>query len=297
MSDIYLGLAISALLSVFLFLLCARLSSRISGRLSNLLALASLLFLLLYIRDLWNSQLLSRVLPYSNLIVVGNWLTLSVSTLGGLAWSRIPGLFYRKTLYVGTLMGVAAYSLVHPILGSVPKCRDEWKNGVCRQSTMATCSPASAATLLKWYGISTNEQEMAELCLTRKEGTHWQGLFRGLKLKTEGTPWTVEWFSADSFEVLRQKTSQGPVILSVGLPRNTRSDSLYIRDWGWLPGVSHSVVLFSFLEPDMVRIGDPSVDDGKENWTNSDLSVLWQGRGMRLVARDPMLTASRKLHD
>ena len=36
----------------------------------------------------------------------------------------------------------------------------------------------------------STEQEMAELCLTR-HGTSWQGLYRGLKLKTAGTGWDV----------------------------------------------------------------------------------------------------------
>src|SRR5260221_7046371 len=43
-------------------------------------------------------------------------------------------------------------------------------------------------TTLFRSGISATEQEMADLCITRR-GTYWQGLYRGLKLKTAGTLW------------------------------------------------------------------------------------------------------------
>ena len=78
-----------------------------------------------------------------------------------------------------------------PLLGRTPACSERWDElGTCLQTTDYTCSPACAATLLKKYGIAATEQEMAELCLTRR-GTSWQGLYRGLKLKTAGTDWDV----------------------------------------------------------------------------------------------------------
>ena len=285
MMDIYLGLAITGGLSCLAFWCGSVLSRNASPRLCDLVGIVLVLCLVLFIRDLWSSQALAQLLPFSNLIVLGNWMAPTVAALGGLAWRRVPGRFFRKTMLIGTMLGIAGYSLWHPLSGQVPLCRNVWQNDVCIQSTSASCSPASAATLLRWYRIHTTEQEMAELCLTRHEGTYWQGLYRGLKLKTEGTPWDVEVFSSRALENLEEKTQYGPVILTVGIPKNSPFDPIYQHEWGWVPGVSHSVVLFRFLKDQQVRIGDPSVEDGQENWTRKDLSILWQGYGLRLVPR------------
>lgn len=285
MIDIYLGLAITGGLSCLACWCGSYLSRHASPRLCDLLGIVLVLCLVLFIRDLWSSQALAQVLPYSNLIVLGNWMAPTVAALGGLAWSRVPGRFVRKTMLIGTMLGIAGYSLWHPLSGQVPRCGNVWRNEVCIQSTSASCSPASAATLLHWYHIPATEQEMAELCLTRNEGTYWQGLYRGLKLKTVGTPWDVEVFSALGLDNLEEKTHSGPVILTVGIPKNSPYDPLYQSEWGWVPGISHSVVLFRFLGTHQVRVGDPSVEEGQENWTRKDLSILWQGYGLRLVPR------------
>lgn len=285
MIDIYLGLLIATGMSGVAFYGAWTLSRKAPPRLCNLLAIAVVLTLMLFIRDLWNSQALARYLPYSNLIILGNWMVPTVALLGGLAWHRMPGRFFRKSLLVGAMLSVAGYSLVHPLCGQVPHCDNVWRNEVCLQSTNASCSPASAATLLRWYQISATEQEMAELCLTRREGTYWQGLYRGLKLKTRDTPWDVEVFATNNLADLQQMTLNGPVILTVGIPTDAKVSPVYEADWGWVRGVSHSVVLFGFLPRQLVRVGDPSVDDGQENWTRTDLEVLWQGYGIRLVPR------------
>jgi hypothetical protein len=58
----------------------------------------------------------------------------------------------------------------------------------------------------------------------------------------------------------------------------------YTKDFGWVPGVSHSAVLFRFTsDGHQVEMGDPSV--GREDWSRDDLRVLWHGDGMRLVPR------------
>ena len=285
MMDIYLGLVITGGLSMMAFFLGSSLSRHASPRLCDLFAIALVLCLVLFIRDLWSSQVLAQWLPYSNLIVLGNWMAPTVAMLGGLAWRRVPGRFFRKSLLIGSMLGIAGYSLCHPLMGQVPQCANVWKNDVCIQSTTASCSPASAATLLHWYNISATEQEMAELCLTRHEGTYWQGLYRGLKLKTRGTQWDVEVFATRDLDELREKTEFGPAILTVGIPKNGQYDPIYRDEWGWIPGVSHSVVLFRFFGQQQVLIGDPSVAEGQESWNQKDLGVLWQGYGLRLVPR------------
>jgi hypothetical protein len=45
----------------------------------------------------------------------------------------------------------------------------------------------------------------------------------------------------------------------------------------------HAVLLFDFVGKDRVAMADPDV--GKEQWTVTDLQVLFQRRGLRLVRR------------
>ncbi len=56
------------------------------------------------------------------------------------------------------------------------------------------------------------------------------------------------------------------------------------NEWGWTPGVGHTVVVFGFTDDGRVEVGDPAV--GREHWTVDDLRVLWNGEGLRFVRRD-----------
>jgi len=120
---------------------------------------------------------------------------------------------------------------------------------------------------------------MVDLCLTHN-GTPRLGLYRGLRLKTRGTPWRVEVFSGDVAN-LRARTAEGPAILFVGLRRGQPVDPRYARDWGWTPGLRHVVVLFGFQERSFLDIGDPAA--GRERWRSEALDVLWDGQALLLT--------------
>jgi hypothetical protein len=122
---------------------------------------------------------------------------------------------------------------------------------------------------------------MAGLCLTR-QGTTWQGLYRGLKLKTRGTAWDVAVDRCEADELRRLCGS--PVLLSVGLDRSSMRDTDYERELGWIPGVSHSVVLERFSHGAAV-IADPSQEMTREHWDAETLRTLWRGYAFRLVPR------------
>jgi hypothetical protein len=285
MGDLYFGFAIVAILAIAVFVLGRRLAMVTPRRTCDLLALATFLALFGYIVLVWDQVILSRLLPFSNLIVLGNWFPVIAAFMAGLVWERIPGRIVRKTLFAGSLLCVGFYTAVHPLRGDVPMCGEKWRRGICLQTSDFTCSPASAVSVLRAYGIEATEQELAELCLTRR-GTTWTGLYRGLKKKTAGTEWDVEVFECD----LRDLDSKvnGPVILSVELKDDRGANAVYVRECGWIPGQPHSVVLMGFLESDrnVVVIGDPAT--GREIWTRKDLSVLWHGQGIRLVPRQQM---------
>jgi hypothetical protein len=192
----------------------------------------------------------------------------------------VPGNARRKALFVTALGLVAFYSLVHPLQGMPPQCEDRWINTICLQSSQATCSAACAATLLEQYKIAATEGEMADLCLTRK-GTHWKGLYRGLKLKTADDLWDPEFFRC-SYEELKAMPP-APRILTVEFREEIGDELSEGARHGWQPGVSHSIVVMSFNNDGSISVADPTT--GVEVWTERDLQLLWQREGMRLVER------------
>jgi hypothetical protein len=243
--------------------------------------LATLLATALFVVFLRDNVLLARCLPFSNLIVLGNWFPIAAAILAGLAWRHTPGGRLRRSWPVVGLALVGSYAGVQPLLGRTPVCGNQWDpQGICRQTTPHTCAAACAATVLQMHGIPATEQELSELCLTRT-GTTWQGLYRGLKRKTAGTPYDVEVFSCNADD-LRDLTPDC-MILTVGLRRGAQVDPIYEQQYSWTRGVLHAVLLFDFVGQDRVLMADPDV--GKEQWTVGDLQVLFHRRGMRLVRR------------
>jgi ABC-type bacteriocin/lantibiotic exporter with double-glycine peptidase domain len=195
----------------------------------------------------------------------------------GVAWSRLRAPVWRRALVVTLLAATGLYAGTRNLWGATPFCVDVWKGGVCLQSSPASCSAAAAATLLTHHGLPANEPELAVLCLTHKTGTTFLGLIRGLRIKTAGTAWRVRPFTGSVDDLRRLKT---PAILNVELPERA-PDPRYERDWGWLPGVRHTVVFFGFDADGRVEMGDPSV--GREFWDLEAITYLWTGDGVRLV--------------
>lgn len=281
MGDLYFGLLVLAALSAALFGAGRTIGRRVSVRSVNRLSVVTIVALMAYIACLWDQTTLVRWLPFSNLIVLGNWFPLEAAFLGGLASAQTSMPVWRRGLTVTSLQLAGVFVVLSPLLGTAPQCGHNWSEGVCLQTTRQTCSAASAATLLHMHGIPATEQEMAELCLTRR-GTNWMGLYRGLKKKTAGTEWDVEVFTGSADEL---RSLGSPAILSVGLSRPEEADALYQAELGWTPGVRHSVVLMGFVT-DLVEIGEPTPDAGRERWTDSELHDLYLGQGLRLVHRE-----------
>ena len=282
MQDLYLGLAVMAVLSDCAFVL----GNRLAGGhrwVGNGLAIATVLLTLFYIRFAWDDIRLARLLPFSDLVIVGNWLPLASTFLAGVVWRRIR--HWRRVVGVAALWIAGGYAAATPLLAKPPVCEDNWtpRREACLQTTSATCTPACAATLLSLHGIQVTEGEMARLCLTTSRGTNWTGLFRALKLKTHGSRYDVRVLSGSARDLLA--TLRTPAILSVGLPMDTRPDSYYRTKWVWNPGEEHSVILLGFSKDGLLHISDPDDRIVFETWHRRDLEVLWRGQGMTLVER------------
>lgn len=282
MADLYWAVVLMAALSGAAFCLSLY-ATRSSPRwLCDVLAVLTICAVFVYVRYVWYNPRLATFIPVSSLVVLGNWFLPAMAFLAGLVCRRVPGGAVRKSISLAALVVMGCYATVAPLLGQAPVCGNVWDHGVCVQTTKKTCAAACAATVLTSHGISATEQEMAELCLTR-EGTTWQGVYRGLKLKTAGTRWDVEVVQCDERELRR--LAAGPMILSVGLERGPSVDPDYQTEMGWRPGVRHCVVLLRFTKSGLAEIADSTPDATFEQWDSETLGVLWRGTALRLVER------------
>jgi hypothetical protein len=281
MTDLYIGLAITFAISAALLALGLFLGRRLAIRDAGLLIMFSVLLLLAYQKFAWDQVWLTRIFPFSNAVIVANFYPPLVAFMAGICWRRIPSRSLRKGLLLVPLVVLSWLGVVRLLVTRPPIVTSRWSGRVCRQTSNASCSAAAGATLLRSIHISSSEREMADLCLTRPDGTSMLGLYRGLKLKLAGTAWKPVALDVHTVEELRAANG-GPYLLSVELEPGTPNIEMY-EDWGWGVGSRHSVVLFRFLPSGYADMGDPAT--GHERWTIDDLRVLWHGEGFRLASR------------
>lgn len=232
----------------------------------------------LYTAFVWESLFLTELLPFSNLIILSNIYPLAALVLAAIASNRLRDQGWRRVIPMSGLLGAGVWSLIYPVMGHPPDCQVNWDSqGICYQTTDQTCTAACAATLLNYYDISTTEEEMAELCLTR-QGTSWKGFYRGLKLKTKDTPYQVrmEYLTADQLAASRR-----PVVLRVGKRAWLGTGNAAGLPEGWKVGEIHSVVCLGQIQ-DYYVIADPNPDIGIEFWSEEELLKVWDGHSARL---------------
>lgn len=181
-----------------------------------------------------------------------------------------------------TSLAAVCWPLLSIALRPPPVGLDEWNGSVAMQTSWATCSPAAAATLLRAEGFEVSEREMIPLCLTDRSGTPTLGLYRGIKLIANQQERQVEIVDPDLAKLLAD--DDWPVLLAVRLPHGV-NDRRYADQWGWIPGMGHSVVALGRTPDGGIIIGDPSA--GLERWSESDLEVLWHGNGLRVPSPGP----------
>jgi hypothetical protein len=75
------------------------------------------------------------------------------------------------------------------------------------------------------------------------------------------------------------------MIVSVGLDRGAPANTDFTREFGWVPGVNHSVVVERFSSNGSAVIADPACDMCREQWGADTLRTLWRGYGIRLMRR------------
>ncbi len=115
----------------------------------------------------------------------------------------------------GFLLGLALIGVVIPFLKPIVRplaaseMEDRWDGEVCRQSTGSTCGPASAATILRHFGVTASESELARESWTSGSGTEVWYLARALRRRG----FSVQFRHAESFP----ERIDSPVIAGVML--------------------------------------------------------------------------------
>jgi hypothetical protein len=174
MLDLQLSLAAMIGLCVLSALAGARLQERAARRTVCTLLAAVCGLMAVYLIWIWDRPLLSRVLPFSGVIILGNWLPVIGSFFAGICAQTKKIVWMRRMALGATMAVLCGYSLVRPLLGDAPSCVPLNEGQLLDfQTTDNTCSAACAAGLLRIHGIPATERELAELCLTRR-GTHWE---------------------------------------------------------------------------------------------------------------------------
>ena len=281
MSDIWTAVVVMSCVSAAAAMLSAGyLHTEKGQRVILLLALSifATFFFLLYSAGqlFW-----ARIVPSSAAIIYTNLAAVFAGLAAGWGW-RLPNTPTWRRAFLAVVLGITSLAaILWPLLSIAlrppPEGHNKWKGRVAMQSSWATCSPAAATTLLNAEGIRVSEREMIRLCLTDYAGTPTLGLYRGVKLIANRNNRRVEIVDRSLENLLRD--DDWPVLMSVRLPFGVE-DRRFADEWGWIPGMGHSVVALGRTPDGGFIIGDPAV--GLERWSESELETLWQRNGLRL---------------
>lgn len=115
--------------------------------------------------------------------------------------------------------------------------------------------------------LKSNERDALTSSVPDSSDTLTLGLYRGIKLGANQNDRPVKVLDETLDELIAN--DDWPVLLAVELPYGT-DDTRYANEWGWIPGMGHSVVaLGKTPDGNGLLIGDPSV--GLESWSVDDL--------------------------
>ncbi len=187
---------VTALIAALLFRLAVAFWARLSHR-SCLFLLASIpatpaLVFALYYTHLFDSA------AWFYAFRAAEWSELSAAGLGALAGaihaSLEPRTAREKLVVPVAAALVLSVPYLKPLLAPLDFSRlhDRWSDGVCLQSTLSTCGPSSAATLLRSLGRTASEAELASECLTSASGTENWYLARAFRRRGLQTRFVIQ---------------------------------------------------------------------------------------------------------
>ena len=159
-------------------------SSRLSVAIGVLLAIPCALAVSYY------THLFDNAIWYFNLRTMP-WIELTFSGIGFLggaiqAWNDAETRIGRAAV-PAVFAVIALIPFMKPILQPLDTAalQDKCTGNVCLQSSFATCGPASAATILRGFGESVTERDLAEESYTYAGGTESWYLARAIRRRGE----------------------------------------------------------------------------------------------------------------
>jgi len=205
-----------------------------------------------------------RVLPLTEFLPGG------IGLLAGVLNSRFQPESLGEKLVVPTVLVVSVLiPFVKPLLDPIDldRLRDRCDGEVCMQSTFSTCGPSSAATLLKAFGQTASEKQLARECLTSRGGTEIWYIARAFERRGFRTQVLIQ--AAESL------SPPSPAIAGVVLPG----------------GAGHFIAIVSATST-AVTIGDPM--KGKLVVNRADLENYYHFTGFFLVIylKEPTIKSS-----
>ncbi len=277
--DLLIGLVVLIVAATVAYRLGAQLVRRTSTVVANLAVTMGLVTTLFFAVLYYGRLELARVLPVSNVILMGNWIPLGAALLMGSIMAQ-PSIPRWRRLTVAAILGALAWSTVVRDLTGWRESRSTavfWE-GLLQQTSEASCSACSAATLLRHYGIQATEEEMTALCLTRSDGTPELGLYRGLKIKTRGTAWDVQVVRVEPQDLACSDFSPVLALIQPSQPPEVRRPFMH-----QFRGPSHAVILCGYSDAGLFVMVDPVA--GLKKCRSEEFASDWPAKGLKLVRR------------
>jgi hypothetical protein len=210
-------------------------------------------------------------MPFTNTIIYGKWLFIIASFMAGLLSSSGIVRPLSRLILIPAMLFVGSMDFGEYVLFPKPPVGNIFIDSVIGQSSDATCSPAACATFLRLYHVEVLEKQMVEACLTTQNGTPNQGIWRALKM-----------YVPDGYvvSVARFKDYQKlpfPLLVNMKLKNGDDNSGRYYGQWGWRPGVPHTVVLLGYADNGKLLVADPAT--GMDIWDYQILDALWNKVG------------------
>jgi hypothetical protein len=210
-------------------------------------------------------------MPFTNTIVYGKWLFIIASFMAGLLSNSGIIRPLSRLILIPAMLLVGSMDFGEYVLFPKPPVGNIFIDSVIGQSSDATCSPAACATFLRLYHVEVLEKQMVEACLTTQNGTPNQGIWRALKMYVpDGHKVSIARFRD-------YKNLPFPLLVNMKLKDVDNNSGRYYGQWGWKPGVPHTVVLLGRADDGKLLVADPAT--GMDIWDYQILDVLWDKVG------------------
>lgn len=312
--DLWIAIGFIAAVSGLAFLAGRRLTLSVYHA-KPLLFAECLVFSLVFAFGLSNRLTWANAFESPAALCWSNWLPVFLAFTAGLSLelTALRARFRRVVAITMTMLGLGFLVLpiarpqLYPIqLNEI----STWKEGVCLQSSDASCGPAAAATLLHQTAMVSPspltfgdrhwarapslsaERLMADTCLTSRQGTSSLGMVRGLRIAVAGSKHRVA--IADTNPRAWRAKDQLPNIAVVRFAGELPSGPVRgpVRQLLGSDGEGHAVVVHSRTSDGHWRVADPAV--GWRVWDDAFFRSVFTGEAIYLTSdQDRVLNRHR----